>query len=333
MKTKLYYSALLAIFIFSGCTTDKGLLTSSNIRVYSYLNSGDSHFIENNYELALADYNKAIKINPENYHAYLHRAALYKEQKEYDLALRDYSEAIKIDPKEQHVYWNRAALYKQLKEYDLALRDYSEAIKIDPKEQHVYWNRAELYKQQKEYDLALRDYSEAIKIDPEGHQVYWNRAELYKQQKEYDLALADINKAIELNPSSMYYKVRGSVYYMKKQYDSAIQEYVKAIKLDNNYAAAYNSLAWLLATCTDKKYRNGLKAIEYAKKAVDLDPESQMFDTLAAAYAEAGDFDMALKSQEKAIQLLKEEGRSDNLDGFEKRLESYKRDIPWTEIL
>jgi tetratricopeptide (TPR) repeat protein len=232
MKTKLYYSVLLAIFILSGCTTDKGFLNSSNIRIYSYI---------------------------------LHRATLYK--------------------------------------------------------------------QQKKYDLALRDYSEAIKIYPKGDHVYWIRAELYKQQKEYDLSLADLNKAIELNPSSMYYKVRGSVYYMKKQYDSAIKEYAKAIRLNNNYAEAYNSLAWLLSTCSDEKYRNGIKAIEYAKKAVDLDPESQMFDTLAAAYAEAGNFDMALKSQEKAIELLIEEGRSDNMDGFEKHLESYKKDIPWTDTL
>jgi tetratricopeptide (TPR) repeat protein len=118
---------------------------------------------------------------------------------------------------------------------------------------------------------------------------------------------------------------------MKKEYDSAIKEYIKAIRLNNNYAKAYNALAWLLATCSDEKYRNGLKAVEFAKKAVDIAPVSQWFDTLAAAYAEAGDFDMAVKSQEKAIQLFKEEGGSDHLDGYEKRLESYKRDIPWTD--
>lgn len=252
MKTILNYFVLLAIFILPGCNA------------YSYIISGYSHFAEENYELALADYNKAIKINPKIY--------------------------------------------------------------------GVYFNRAALYKKQKKYDLALADYGKVIELYPQIHFTYFHRAELYKQQKEYDLALADINKAIELNPSSIYYQRRGSVYYMKKQYDSAVKEYVKAIRLNNNYTVAYNSLAWLFATCSDEKYRNGLKAIEYAKKAIDLDPESQMFDTLAAAYAEAGDFDMAVKNQEKAIELLKEEGRSDNLDGFEKRLESYKRDIPWRDI-
>ena len=182
------------------------------------------------------------------------------------------------------------------------------------------------------YELALSDYNKVIKINPKRHDIYSLRAEIYKEQKKYDLALADYNKAIDFNPVPHYYRGRGSVYYMKKQYDSAIKEYIKAIRLNNKYAAAYNSLAWLLATCSDHRYRDGLKAIEFAKKAVDLAPLSPMFDTLAAAYAEAGDFDMAVNSQEKAIQLLKEKPKLGHLDRYEERLESYKRDIPWTDF-
>ena len=118
---------------------------------------------------------------------------------------------------------------------------------------------------------------------------------------------------------------------MKKEYDSAVKEYIKAIRLDNSYSEAYNDLAWLLATCSDKKYRDGLKAIVFAKKAIVLAPESQTFNTLAAAYAEAGDFDMAIKNQEKAIHLLETEGDLEHLDVYEKQLESYKRDVPWTD--
>ena len=186
MNIKLYYSALLTIFILSGCAADNGLIYSPDMAIF-YKTRGESYYAEENYDLALADYNKAIEIYPRLVSAYILRARIYKEQENYDFALADYNRAAKINP-------------------------------------NIYY-------------------------------VYLNRAEIYQQKKEYDFALADYTKAIELNPSPNYYRGRGSVYYMKKQYDSAVKEYTKAIKLNNYYAPAYNDLAWLLATCSDEKYR------------------------------------------------------------------------------
>jgi len=66
---------------------------------------------------------------------------------------------------------------------------------------------------------------------------------------------------------------------------------------------AYSNLAWLLAVCPDAKVRNGKKAIEYAKKACELSEweTPSWFGALAAAYAEAGDFDNAVKWQTKYL--------------------------------
>ncbi len=69
----------------------------------------------------------------------------------------------------------------------------------------------------------------------------------------------------------------------------------------NGYAYAYNNLAWIMATCQDKKYRNGAKAVELAKKAISLSNNIDFLDTLAAAYAEAGNFEKATTIQEEVI--------------------------------
>ena len=133
------------------------------------------------------------------------------------------------------------------------------------------------------------------------------------------------------------YNNRGLAYVKKGEHDKAIADYGKAIGINPKHARTYNSLAWLLATCPEPKYRNGYKAVDLARKALELEPESDKYflDTLAAAHAEAGDFEAAISAQEKAIQLLREKGRPDEvekkLSEYSKRLEHYKARKPWRE--
>lgn len=98
----------------------------------------------------------------------------------------------------------------------------------------------------------------------------------------------------------MAYRNRGFAYADKDEYDLAIADYAKATELDPDYAAAYNSLAWL---CADTLETNLEEVLELAQSAVELQPESPYYlDTLAWTYYKLGRYQEALDIYNKTIE-------------------------------
>jgi tetratricopeptide (TPR) repeat protein len=157
---------------------------------------------------------------------------------------------------------------------------------------------------------------------------YNSRGIAYGQKGQYDRAISDFNRAIELNPNDhKAYNNRGIVCRLKGQYDQAISDFNRAIEINPLDAEAYNNLAWLFATAKVPLYRNGKKAVELALKGCELSNwrKGEYLDTLAAAYARVGDFDKAVKWEEKALE-------SPNLarpSEYQKRLNLYRERKPW----
>ena len=115
------------------------------------------------------------------------------------------------------------------------------------------------------------------------------------------------------------------------QYDRAIADLESAIKIDPNHITALNSFAWLKATCPKAQYRDGNVAIEKAVRACELTSwkECAYLDTLAAAYAESGDYEEALRWQKEAITLLSEDDRAEQQALYESRLTLYQSGKPY----
>ena len=90
-----------------------------------------------------------------------------------------------------------------------------------------------------------------------------------------------------------------------------------------------NALAWVLSTSPDGTVRDGKEAVKYAKMALAQKDIPAILDTLAAAYAEMGRFDAAIRTQKKALAQLRQDSPSRRK--FEIRLESFKRKQPWRE--
>ena len=107
--------------------------------------------------------------------------------------------------------------------------------------------------------------------------------------------------------------------------------YAEAIRLDPGYVEAYNASALLMAACPEAKFRDGKGAVAFATRACELAKwkEPRFLNTLAAAQAEAGDFDAAVRSQKRAIELLADERQKDD---YRSRLLLYQANRPYREV-
>ena len=100
------------------------------------------------------------------------------------------------------------------------------------------------------------------------------------------------------------------------------------MSLEPNDQGILNTYAWLLATCTDHSLRNGRRAVELASRAVQLSNGSNAdyLDTLAAAHAQAGRFQDAIATQERAVSVAMQQGVDQNtIAGYQNRLDLYRQ--------
>jgi len=179
--------------------------------------------------------------------------------------------------------------------------------------------------------LALADLDEAIRVNPAEAYFYMWRGSVLIATNQLDKALADVNHAIELKPKeALFYSLRGFLYTKQESYQKAVQEFERAIALNPGGQEGYNNLAWLRATCPSGEFRDGPEAVRLATKAAELTRFSlaPIVDTLAAAYAEAQDFEKAIKYQKSCLELIAGSKSKPN-DEMRSRLELYQNHKPF----
>ncbi len=217
-------------------------------------------------------------------------------------------------------------------EFDLAIADQDAAIKLNPKDASAYYNRGNAFFAKREYALAIADYDEATKYDSRDVAAYENRARAWSALNEQDLAIADLNAAIRLKPSDpANYHARARAWMVLRQYVHALEDYDRLLQMAPNDAAAHNGRAWIWATCSDEKLRSGPRAIEESTRACMLTNWKDPYDlgTLAAAYAEAGDFLNAVTWQTRALERFAPNDSS--LEDHRRRLAVYQERKPWRD--
>jgi Tfp pilus assembly protein PilF len=179
---------------------------------------------------------------------------------------------------------------------------------------------------------AKRNVDTVIQRDPTFWPAFYVRAQIYSRQGKYDLALKDCNEALRQDRSVVEAALlRANINARLGKYAEAIKEYNYLVSLhprNVTLARVLSDRAWLRATCPNALFRNGQQAVKDAKAACSIMiwKDEQMIDTLAAAYAETGDFNSAVQY---ASQALAVKGISaDNTRLFQQHLALFQQHKP-----
>ena len=228
----------------------------------------------------------------------------------------DYEDALRFDPKRWRAIHNRGVMAAHAGRYADAFDDFNQTLKINPNFAKAYSNRATLYAEAGQLAKARADYQRAIRNDPDLAVAHKGCGRVCHKLGELDSALQHFDAAALLAPAdAKIVNLRGDLLTDMGRYRNAAANYRQAIELDNQLASAYRNLAWLQATCPDKECRDTQLALANAERAIALNPKPNDldYDTLGAAQAASGDFELAKASVDRALELAKESDKANYL--------------------
>ncbi|QEG33247.1 tetratricopeptide repeat protein [Bythopirellula goksoeyrii] len=256
------------------------------------------------------------------------RGQLYSEEGKSDLADADFHEALKFDPKNWRALHNRGVSYAETGQFAEAFDDFNLVLEMNPEFGKAYTNRATLFVQAGDLSSAEQDYQQACRLDKKLSSARLGLARVCHIGGRWDEAYAHFTAAAELAPENPAILCsRGDLLADMGRYAEALADYADAIEIKPSFAHAYRNGAWLLATCPDETFRDSENAVLGARQALEFEYGDRhvALDTLAAALANAGNYDEAIQTLEEAIEVAPSASRGDYLA----RIKLYESGTPF----
>jgi tetratricopeptide (TPR) repeat protein len=297
------------------------------------------------YDEALKSFDRSSELVPEAALPYQHRGELFRQKGDMQKAIEQLSKALELSPDNINALLLRASIYFEQKETDKALADIDKAIELQPTLAHPHLMKVEVLAATKQLDKAIEHLEKLQKTFPGNDQVLDRLGSFYLMANRPRKAI-DIADQILAKDADSYsgLRLRADAYLNIGKHAEAIADFDKALGQKDTDEGLLNNYAWVLATSPEDKLRDGSRAIKMATKAAEASgyETPHVLSTLAAAYAETGDYDNAVKWSEKSIaeaQKAVDEAKPDDdktkleidRDQLKKELQSYLDKKPTRE--
>jgi tetratricopeptide (TPR) repeat protein len=295
----------------------------------AYILQGEIHRQQNQIEEALASFDKATELAPQAPAPYQNRGEIYRKMGEFEKSIAAFNEVLKLQPGVLLTLLHRSDAYMANGQLDEALADVEIILEKQPIVT-AHRLRAEILTKLDRMDEAIEEIEQVASAMPDQADLKMQLALYYLVDKQMDNAIRVYSDVLDLQPGHFNaLQARGDAYLNMGKHAEAIVDFNRALKLKPEDTTLLNNLAWVLATSPEDALRDGKRAVQLATQACELSEYKtpHILSTLAAAYAESGDFETALKWSQQSVDANDPEHR----EQLSKELESYRQGKPWRE--
>ncbi len=273
---------------------------------------------------------EALRLKPNDSGIVYNLANALQSRGDYDQAVRYYREALRLEPQHATAHNNLAIALHSQGRTDEAIEHYQAQLVLSPDNPGAHYNLVIALLATGENAAAMAELERAIGLDSAFHPARIALADVLREQGRAEEALRYYQETIgrDERQAPAYYGM-GLVHLERGRADAALDAFRSAIRLRAEFIDPINNLAWALATNPDPEARNPGIALTLAElvSAAATPPRAEVLDTLAAAYAANGQFDLATRTMERALALL---GDQPEFTGqFSARLGLYRRGEPY----
>ncbi len=183
------------------------VLKSANPHLFltaeDYFKEGEAFFFERRYEDALAAYDKALELRPDDAETWINRAIALRNLQRYEEAMASHDRALQLNPDYNRVWYSRGYTLRKCGRYDEAIAAYDELLQRAPDSPDVYktWDsRGDALREAKRYHEAITAYDVALRLRPDHSKSWYRQACCHAFLGQLELTLQSLQRAIELSP-------------------------------------------------------------------------------------------------------------------------------------
>jgi tetratricopeptide (TPR) repeat protein len=279
---------------------------------------------------AEAEFERALHIRPGFPPSNNNLGLVLTKEEDLPRAIEHFARAVAGDPGYAEAHNNLGAALQRQGNIARAAAHFERAVSLDPDHAEAHNNLGVILERRRDLVRATEHYERALRIDPDFAEAHSNLGNVLLSRGDLAGAKARYESALGVRPDfAEAHNNLGFVLARQGDLRGAVSHYRRALEIRPTLFHAATGLAWALATSVDASLRNGHEALAWAEHCAEATDyrDPTCLETLAAAHAELGDFEQAIRWQSQAVSLFP----ADHNAALRSRLRLYQSGAPYRE--